>query len=129
MFVLTPRPNQRKPLLDRPGVVTEVYRTPEPLPGLQTGPYELNLMRITLPAGMPADPPHSQSGSVLNYILSGTGLFTAQGKTETRTAGIADFEPYGQVHQWANPADAPLILLQANLSQEDTSAVLPASTK
>jgi hypothetical protein len=42
---------------------------------------------------------------------------------------MADVEPYGRVHQWTNPGDAPLVLLQANLSQEGTSAVLPASTK
>ena len=76
-----------------------------------------------------ADPPHFPSGAVLNYVLSGTGIFTAEGKSEPRSAGIADFEPYGQVHQWANPTDAPLVLLQANLSQEGMPAVVPASTK
>jgi quercetin dioxygenase-like cupin family protein len=106
-----------------------LYRTPEPLPGLQVGPYELSLTRVTVPVGMPVDPPHFQSGAVLNYVLAGTGLFTAEGKTEPRTAGMADVEPYGRVHQWANPGDAPLVLLQANLSQEGAPAVLPASTK
>src|SRR6516164_4853046 len=129
LFVLTPRPNQRKPLLDRPAVTTELYRTPEPLLGLQAGPYELSLTRVTLPAGMPADPPHFRSGAALNYVLAGTGLFTAEGKTEPRTAGMPDFEPYGLVHQWANPGDAPFVLLQANLSQEGIPAVLPPSTK
>jgi len=129
LFVLTPRPNQRKPLLDRPAVTTELYRTPEPLLGLQAGPYELSLTRVTLPAGMPADPPHFRSGAALNYVLAGTGLFTAEGKTEPRTAGMPDFEPYGLVHQWANPGDAPFVLLQANLSQEGIPAELPASLK
>jgi quercetin dioxygenase-like cupin family protein len=129
LFVLTPRPNQRKPLLDRPAVVTELCRTPEPLSGLQAGPYELSLTRVTLPAGMPADPPHFRSGAALNYVLAGTGLFTAEGKTEPRTAGMADFEPYGLVHQWANPGDAPLVLLQVSLSQEGIPAELPASPK
>jgi len=129
LFVLTPRPNQRKPLLDRPAVVTELCRTPEPLPGLQAGPYELSLARVTLPAGIPAEPPHFQSGAALNYVLAGTGLFTAKGKSEPRTAGMSDFEPYDLVHQWANPGEAPLVLLQANLSQEGIPAVLPASPK
>jgi quercetin dioxygenase-like cupin family protein len=129
LFVLTPRPNQRKPLLDRPAVMTELYRTPVPLPGLQAGPYEFSLTRVTLPTGMPADPPYFRSGAALNYILAGTGLFTAEGKTEPRTAGMADFEPYGLVHQWANPGDAPLVLLQVNLSREGIPAELPASTK
>ena len=35
------------------------------------------------------------------------------------------FEPYGWVHQWANPGDTPLVLLQANISQEGVPAVLP----
>ena len=126
LFVLTPRPNQRKPLLDRPAVTTELCRTPDPLPGLQAGPYELSLTRVTLPAGMPA---HFRSGAALNYILAGAGLFTAEGKTEPRTAGMPDFEPYGLVHQWANPGDAPFVLLQANLSQEGIPAELPASLK
>ena len=39
------------------------------------------------------------------------------------------FEPYGLVHQWANPGDAPFVLLQANLSQEGIPAELPASLK
>ena len=42
---------------------------------------------------------------------------------------MSDFEPYGLVHQWANPGDAPLVLLQASLSQEGIPAVLPASPK
>ena len=129
LFVLTPRPNQRKPLLDRPAVTTELCRTPEPIPGLQAGPYELSLTRVTLPAGIPADPPHSPSGAALSYVLAGTGLFSAEGKTEGRTTGMSDFELNGLVYQWANPDGPPLVLLQANLSQEGRPAVVPASTK
>src|SRR5215472_1356330 len=129
LFVLTPRPNQRKPLLDRPAVTTELCRTPDPLPGLQAGPYELSLTRVTLPAGMPADPPHFRSGAALNYVLAGAGLFTAEGKTEGRTAGMPDVELNGRVYRWANPGNSPLVLLQANLSQEGMPAVVPASTK
>jgi hypothetical protein len=42
---------------------------------------------------------------------------------------MPDFELNGLVYQWANLGDAPLVLLQANLSQEGKPAVLPASTK
>jgi quercetin dioxygenase-like cupin family protein len=129
LFVLTPRPNQRKPLLDRPAVVTEVYRTPEPLPGLQAGPYELTLTRITLPAGMPTDPARFRSGAALDYVLVGRGLFTAEGKTENMPAGTPDFERNGLVYRWANPGDTPLVLLQANLSPEGIPGVVPAGTK
>jgi quercetin dioxygenase-like cupin family protein len=110
-------------------VVTELRRTPDLLPGLQAGPYEMRLTRVTLPAGMPADRPQFRSGAELNYVLAGTGLFTAEGKTEGRTAGTADFELKGLVYQWQNPGDAPLVLLQANLSREGMPAVVPASTK
>jgi quercetin dioxygenase-like cupin family protein len=129
LFILTPGPNQRKPLLDRPAVVTELYRTSKPLPGLQAGPYELSLIRVTLPAGMPADKPHFRSGAALSYVLAGTGLFSAEGKTERRTAGMPDSELNGLVYQWANPGDTPLVLLQANLTQEGMPAVVPGSTK
>ena len=129
LFVLTPRPNQRKPLLDRPAVTTELCRTPEPISGLQAGPYELSLTRVTLPAGIPAGPPYSPSGAALNYVLAGTGLFSAEGKTEGRTTGMSDFELNGLVYQWANPGGSPLVLVQANLSQEGMPAVIPASTK
>ena len=126
VFVLTARPNQRKPLLDRPAAVLELYRTPEPLPGLQPGPYEFSLIRVSLPAHMPANPPHYRSGAALYYVLSGTGAFTADGKTEPRPAGTSHFEHSGWVHQWANPGDGPLVLLQANISQEGIPAILPA---
>ena len=89
----------------------------------------MSLTRVTLPAGIPAGPPHFRSGAALNYVLTGTGLFTAEGKTEGRTAGMPDFEPNGLIYQWANPGDAPLVLLQANLSQEGMPVVLPASGK
>jgi hypothetical protein len=34
LFLLTVRPNQRRPALDRPAVSRELFRTPDPLPGL-----------------------------------------------------------------------------------------------
>jgi quercetin dioxygenase-like cupin family protein len=106
-----------------------LVRTPDPLPGLQAGPYELSLARVTLPPGMPADRSHFRSGAALNYVLAGRGPFTAEGKTEGRTPGTADFELNGLVYQWANSGDTPLVLLQANLSREGMPAVAPASTK
>jgi len=108
-------------------VVTELCRTPEPLPDLQAGPYELSLARVTLPAGTPADPPYIRSGAALNYVLAGTGLITAEGRTEKRTAGMPDFEFH--VYEWVNLGNTPLVLLQANLSQEGIPAVFRASPK
>ena len=124
VFVLTARPNQRRPLLARPANSTELFRTPEALPGLHAGPYEFSLTRVVFPPGMPANPVHYRAGAALYYVLSGTGMFTADGKTEPRPAGTPHFEPFGWVHQWANPGDAPLVLLQANISPEGSPAVV-----
>ncbi len=129
VFLLTASPNQRRPLLDRPAVVGELYRTPEALPGLKPGPYEFSLTRIALPPGMPANPAHYRSGAALDYVVAGAGAVTADAKTEPRAAGAPQFEPSGWVHQWANPGDTPLVLLQANISQEGVPAALPAAAQ
>jgi quercetin dioxygenase-like cupin family protein len=125
-FVLAPAAEIEKPLLGGPARVEELYRTSESLPGLSTGPYEFSLTRVALPAGMPANPPHYRSGAALYYVLAGSGNFMADGNTEPRAAAMPHFERSGWVHQWANPGDAPLILLQANISQEGVPAVLSA---
>jgi len=129
VFLLSPAPNQRRPLFDRPAVVGELYRTPEALPGMKPGPYEFSFTRVAFPPGMPANPAHFRSGAALYYVIAGAGAVTADTKTEPRVAGAAQFEPAGWVHQWANPGDAPLVLLQAYISQEGVAAVLPASAQ
>ena len=128
LFVLTARPNQRPPL-DRPAAAVELYRTPDALPGLEAGPYEFSLTRVTFPAGMPATPPHYRTGAALYCVIAGAGALTADGKTEPRPTGAAQDAPHGWVHQWANPGDAPLVVLQANISREGEPAVLPATDK
>lgn len=128
LFVLTARPNQRPPL-DRPAAAVELYRTPDALPGLEAGPYEFTLTRVTFPAGMPADPPHYRTGAALYCVIAGAGTVTADGKTEKRPTGAAQDEPHGWVHQWANPGDAPLVVLQANISRQGEPAVRPAAEK
>jgi len=42
----------------------------------------------------------------------------------TKEAGTPHFEPQGWVHRWANEGDAPLVLRQANISEEGTPAVI-----
>jgi len=128
LFVLSPAADVEKPLLGSSAVVDELYRSPQPLPGLQAGPYEFSLIRVALPSGMPANPPHYRSGAALYYIASGSGTFTADGKSEPRPAGLAHFERAGWVHQWANPGATPLVLIQANISQEGAPAVIAAGT-
>jgi quercetin dioxygenase-like cupin family protein len=124
LFVLTARPNQLPPL-DRPAIVKELYRTPDPLPDLRVGPYEFSLARRTFPAAMQAGPAHYRSGAALDYVLAGTGALTADGKTEAMSPETPLFERFGWVHRWANPGDQPLILLQANINREGDPATHP----
>ena len=126
LFLLTARPNQGRRLLSRPAVAQELYRTGDPLPGLKGGSYTFTLVRLTFPAGMPADPPHSRSGAALDYVLAGTGALTADGRTEAGSAGSALFEGFGWVHSLANPGEVPLVLLQASISPEGDPPVVPA---
>jgi quercetin dioxygenase-like cupin family protein len=107
-----------------PAIVTELYRNTDPIPDLKPGPYEFTLTRVTFPPRMAPNVPHYRSGAALYYILQGSGSFIANGKVETRAAGIPHFEPHGWVHQWGNPSDEPLVLLQANISGEGVPAVI-----
>lgn len=106
-----------------PAVVAELFRTASPIPGLKPGPYEFSLVRVTFPLRFPLNPPHHRSGAALYYVLAGTGAFKTGDKTEPREAA-AHYEPHDLVHQWANPGDTPLVLLQANISQEGVPAVI-----
>ena len=106
-----------------PAVVTELYRTPRPIPNLKPGRYEFTLTRVGYPRMAP-NPPHYRSGAALYYVRSGSGIFIADGKTESKEMGTPHFEPYGWVHQWANNSDVPLALLQANISEEGVPAVI-----
>jgi hypothetical protein len=124
LFVLTARPNQLPPL-DRPAIVKELYRTPDPLPDLRAGAYEFSLARLRFAAATPAGPAEYRSGAALDYVLAGTGALTAEGKTEAVSAEMPLFERFGWVHRWANPGDQPLILLQANISREGDPATHP----
>ncbi len=128
LFVLTARPNQRR-VLERPAVTRELFRTPEPLPGLQSGPYEFSLTQLTLPPGTAAGPAYARSGAALDFVLAGTAETTADGESETTPALTPLFERFGWFHQLANPGAAPLVLLQANLSQEGVPAVSQAAGK
>jgi quercetin dioxygenase-like cupin family protein len=132
-FLLLPAADLEKVVVESPATVSELYRTSAPIPGLKSGPYEFTLTRVTFPPRMPSNPPHYRSGGALYYVISGTGIMTVEGKTEKKSAGTALFEPYGMVHQWGNPGDAPLVLLQANVSPEGVPAVIfgvpPAESK
>jgi quercetin dioxygenase-like cupin family protein len=105
-----------------PAVVTEIYRT-QAIPDLKPGRYEFTLTRVSYPRMAP-NPAHYRSGAALYYVRSGSGIFIADGKTETKQTGVVHFERHGWLHQWANDADEPLVLLQANISEEGVPAVI-----
>lgn len=108
-----------------PAVVKELYRTATPIPDLKPGSYDINLTRVTFPAGMPSNPPHHRSGAALYYIVSGTGANTVNGVTASKGPGSMIYEPFGLVHQWGNPGGEPLTFLAFNINPEGVAAVLP----
>jgi mannose-6-phosphate isomerase-like protein (cupin superfamily) len=92
---------------------------------LKAGGYDLNLTRVTFPAGMPSNPPHHRSGAALYYIVSGTGANTVDGTTKARGPDSLIYEPFGLVHQWGNPGGEPLTFLAFNINPDGVAAVLP----
>jgi quercetin dioxygenase-like cupin family protein len=93
-FFLVPAADVDKPAEMAPTVVKQVYRTAAPIPDLRAGGYDLNLTRVTFPAGMPPNAPHHRSGAALYYVLSGTGANTIDGKVISRAPGSFICEPF-----------------------------------
>jgi quercetin dioxygenase-like cupin family protein len=110
-----------------PAVVKEIYRTAAAIPDLKSGSYDLNLTRVTFPPQMPSNAPHHRSGAALYYIVSGTGANTVEGNTELRGPASVIYEPFGLVHQWGNPGDAPLTFLAFNINPDGVAAVVPGA--
>src|SRR5688500_18462270 len=115
------------PLESEPATVTELYRGAAPIASLKPGSYEFTLTKVTFPVRMAPNPPHYRSGAALYYVLSGTGTMVIDGKPESKPAGTPVFEPYGLVHQWGNPSDRPLVILQMNVSPEGAPVVIMGS--
>jgi quercetin dioxygenase-like cupin family protein len=126
-FLLTAANDLNQPVEAAPAVVKEIYRTAAAIPDLKPGGYDLNLTRVTFPAQMPSNAPHHRSGAALYYIVSGTGANTVEGKTEPRGPGSVIYEPFGLVHQWGNPGDAPLTFLAFNINPDGVAAVVPGA--
>ncbi len=122
-FVLSPVTDANRPVTRR-DIEKELYRTNEAIPNLKPGSYDLNLTRITFPAGMPSNAPHHRSGAALYYIVSGSGANTVGGKTESKGPGTWIYEPSTLVHQWGNPGDVPMTFLTFNINQEGVPAVI-----
>ena len=126
-FMLTSAADLDRQTETPPAAVTELYRTSAPIPGLRPGGYDLNVTRVTFPARMPSNAPHHRSGAALYYIISGTGSNTVADQTIARGPGSLIYEPYGLVHQWGNPGDAPLTFLTFNINPEGVPAVRPGA--
>jgi quercetin dioxygenase-like cupin family protein len=126
-FLLTAANDLNQPVEAAPAVVKEIYRTAAAIPDLKPGSYDLNLTRVTFPAQMASNAPHHRSGAALYYIVSGTGANTVEGKTEPRGPGAVIYEPFGLVHQWGNPGDAPLTFLAFNINPDGVAAVVPGA--
>lgn len=127
-FALVPATAPASPVATEPASVTELFRSPAPIPDLKPGVYELNLTRVTFPPQMPSNPPHHRSGAALYYILSGTGANTVDGKTAEKGPGAVIYEPSSLVHQWGNPGGEPWTFLAFNINPEGVPAVVMEST-
>jgi mannose-6-phosphate isomerase-like protein (cupin superfamily) len=126
-FLLVPAPEVGKAMTAAAASVSELYQTPAPIPDLKPGPYEFTLTHVIIPGRTPYNPPHYRSGAALYYIVSGTGTRIVKGRTESWPPGSRVYEPYGLVHQWANPGDVPFVILQANISPEGSPVVIMGS--
>jgi quercetin dioxygenase-like cupin family protein len=115
-FLLAPGADVELTLDAGAAQVRERYLAPQPLPGLSEGAYAFDLTLLEFPAHYPMNDPHYRTGGALYYVLTGAGAFTAEGVTEPKPAGSAILEPYGLVHQWANPHDDVTAVVVANIS-------------
>lgn len=101
---------------------------------LKSGPFEFSMTRVTLPAGATRPRPHTRSGAALYYVLSEGSItiwpeatlevLKGDSRTEARSTGAVQEEPYGFIHSWSPAAQKPLILLQANISQEGSPEII-----
>src|SRR5689334_19742980 len=80
-----------------PAATSELYRSPQAIPDLKPGRYEFTLTRVSYPRMTP-NVPHYRSGAALYYVRSGSGIFIADGKTESKPPGTAHFERHGWLH-------------------------------
>jgi quercetin dioxygenase-like cupin family protein len=120
--------------ISAPASVKDLHQMKIPADALKPGPHEFSMTRVTLPAGAARPRPHTRSGAALYYVL-GEGTVTiwpsatvdalsGESRTEPRRAGDVQEEPYGFIHSWSSKADAPLVLLQANISQEGVPEII-----
>jgi hypothetical protein len=122
------------PAMNAPTSIKELHQMKIPADAVKAGPYEFSLTRVTLPAGASRPRPHTRSGAALYYVLADGAItmwpsatvdaLAGESRTESRQVGTIQEEPYGFIHSWSPNADAPLVLLQANVSQEGIPEII-----
>ena len=133
-YQLLRAPYSATPAMNAPASAVELHQMNIPANELKAGPYEFSMTRVTVPAGTSRPRPHTRSGAALYYVLSdGTitlwpsatvDALTGESRSEPRQVGTIQEEPYGFIHSWSPKADAPLVLLQANISQEGVPEII-----
>lgn len=123
-----------KSAMNAPASVTELHQMKIPADALKPGPYEFSMTTVILPAGASRPRPHTRSGAALYYVLADGTITTwpsanidtlsGESRSEFRRIGDIQEEPYGFIHSWSPKADVPLVLLQANISQEGAPEII-----
>ncbi len=116
-----------QPLMSMPSIVTELFRSPTPVPGLEPGRYDLNLTEVTLPGKMGLNTPHYRTGAGLYYMTSGIGVSAAGKEPMPAPAGTIVYAPAGLLHQWGNMNPAPARYIAFNMNRIGTPAVMEAA--
>ena len=136
----TPLCVARAPSIERVGVMFNPDTSPQSkffVRSVEAAAPSLHMQSIVVPVRITADiePAFESFARTPNGgLILTSDAFTAMrqklivviadGKTETKGMGTPHFEPHGWVPQWANDGDAPLVLLQANISEEGVPAVV-----
>jgi hypothetical protein len=133
-FELLRSADASKSAMNAPASVTELHQMKIPADALKPGPYEFSMTTVILPAGASRPRPHTRSGAALYYVLADGTITTwpsanidtlsGESRSESRRIGDIQEEPYGFIHSWSPKADVPLVLLQANISQEGAPEII-----
>jgi quercetin dioxygenase-like cupin family protein len=124
-FILSRTADLDQPEAAVPATTIEVFRTPNPIPGLKAGMYDLNLTLVTFPPHTPPISPQRRSGAALYYVLSGTGENLIEGGIEAMGVGSMIYETPHLIHEWGNPGDEPLSFLVFNITRGGLQVVVP----
>jgi len=126
-FNLVSEANLGQALISMPSIVTELFRSPASVPGLEPGRYDLNLTEVTLPGKMELNTPVHRTGAGLYYMIAGIGVSAAGGKPNPAPAGTIIYAPQDLLHQWGNQSPAPARYVVFNMNRVGTPGVIEAA--